>query len=85
MTTKFDVEKIDGGNDFCLWCVKRCVPLCSIKSAQTQKSREALPTIMFDEENDELMEKMHNVIMLCLDNEVLSEVAKDDTIVKLWL
>ena len=34
---------------------------------------------MFDEENDELMEKKaYNVILLCLDNEVLPEVAKDD-------
>lgn len=51
--------------------------ISSIWGAQTQKGREALLTIMFDEEKDELMEKkMHNVILLCLDNEVLPEVAK---------
>ena len=40
---------------------------------------------MFDEENDEPMEKLHSVILLCLGNEVLCEVAKEDTIAKLWL
>lgn len=31
--------------------------ISSIWGAQTQKGREALPTIMFDEDKDELMEK----------------------------
>lgn len=31
--------------------------ISSIRGAQTQKGSETLPTIMFDEENDELMEK----------------------------
>ena len=37
------------------------------------------------EENDELMEKAHSVILLCLGNEVFREVAKKDTTAKLWL
>ena len=49
------------------------------------KGREALPTTMSDEETDELMEKAHSVILLCLGNEVLCEVAKKDTTAKLWL
>ena len=40
---------------------------------------------MSDEENDELMEKTHSVILLCLGNEVLREVAKKDMTAKLWL
>ncbi|KAL6321549.1 hypothetical protein AAG906_021744 [Vitis piasezkii] len=40
---------------------------------------------MSDEEKDELMEKAHSVILLCLGNEVLREVAKKDTTTKLWL
>ncbi|RVW75611.1 Retrovirus-related Pol polyprotein from transposon TNT 1-94 [Vitis vinifera] len=40
---------------------------------------------MSDEETDELMEKAHSVILLCLGNEVLCEVAKKDTTAKLWL
>ena len=46
------------------------------------KYREALPTTMFD---DELMEKAHSAILLCLGNEVLREVVEEDTTTKLWL
>nr|CAN60994.1 hypothetical protein VITISV_036935 [Vitis vinifera] len=37
---------------------------------------------MFD---DELMEKAHSAILLCLGNEVLREVVEEDTTTKLWL
>ena len=47
------------------------------------KRKEALPTTMFDEENDELKEKAHSVILLCLGNEVFHEVVKEDTTAKL--
>ena len=40
---------------------------------------------MSDEENDELMEKAHSVILLCLGNEVLHEVVEEDMAAKLWL
>ena len=40
---------------------------------------------MFDEENDELMEKAHSTILLCLGNGVLREVAEKYTATKLWL
>ena len=34
------------------------------------KGRKELPTTMSDEENDELMEKAHSAILLCLGNKV---------------
>ena len=37
---------------------------------------------MFD---DELMEKAHRAILLCLGSEVLHEVVEEDTTTKLWL
>ena len=49
------------------------------------KGGEDLPTTMSDEENDELMEKAHSAILLCLSNKVLCKVAEEDTAVKLWL
>ena len=38
------------------------------------KGREVLSTTTSDEENNELMEKMHNTILLCLGNEVLGKL-----------
>ena len=40
---------------------------------------------MFDKENDELMDKTHSPILLCLGEEVLCEIVEEDTIAKLWL
>ena len=55
----------------------RCMPY--------EQGRQALPTTMFDKENDELMDKAHSAILLCLSNDVLCEVVKKDTTTKLQL
>lgn len=47
------------------------------------KGREAQPTTMSNEENDELMEKAHGATLLHLGNEVLHEVVEEDTTTKL--
>lgn len=52
---------------------------------KSTKSKETLPTTMYDEEKDELMEKAHNTILLYLGNKVFHKVVKNDTTVKLWL
>ena len=85
MTTKFEVEKFDGRNDFNLWRVKMCALLVQQGLSKSLKGVEALPTTMYNEENDELMEKAHSTILLCLGNEVLREVAKENMATKLWL
>ena len=85
MTIKFEVEKFDGKNDFSLWCVKMHALLVQQGLSKASKDREASPTMMFYEEKDRLMEKVHNVILLCLGNKILRKVAKKDTIAKLWL
>lgn len=52
---------------------------------KSTKSKETLPTTMYDEEKDELMEKAHNTILLYLGNKAFHKVVKNDTTVKLWL
>ena len=47
------------------------------------KGTEAQPTMMSNEENDELMEKAHGTTLLHLGNEVLHEVVEEDTTTKL--
>ena len=85
MVTKFKVEKFDGRNHFSLWHIKMCALLVQQGLSKALKGRKTPPTIMLDEENDELMEKSHRVILLCIGNEVLHEVAEEDTTAKLWL
>ncbi|RVW44318.1 Retrovirus-related Pol polyprotein from transposon TNT 1-94 [Vitis vinifera] len=67
MTTKFEVEKFDGRNDFSLWHVKMCALLVQQGLSKALKGKDALPTTMYDEEKDELKEKTHSAILLCLD------------------
>ena len=62
--------------------------MCLIGSPRifkTLKVKEALPMMMSNEEKDEFMKKVHNVILLCLANEVLREVVVEDMTPKVWL
>ena len=83
--TKFEVEKFDGRNDFSLWHVKMCALLVQQGLSKALKGKDALPTTMYDEEKDELKEKTHSAILLCLGNEVFCEVVEKDMAAKLWL
>ena len=74
MKTKFGFEKFDEINNFHLWSIKMCALLVQQGLSKILKNRKALPTTMFDKEKGELMKKVHNVILLCLGNEILHEV-----------
>ena len=75
MTTKFEIEKFDGKNEFSLWRIKIRALMVQQELSKALKGRKAQPTTMSDEENDELMEKAHSAILLCLGNEVFREIA----------
>ena len=62
-----------------------CALLVQQGLSKALKCKKVLPTIMFDEETDEPVEKAHSNILLCSGNEVLLKVVEEDTIVKLWL
>ena len=49
MTTKFEVEKFDGRNDFNLWRVKMRALLVQQGLSKSLKGIEALPTTMYNE------------------------------------
>ena len=59
--------------------------LVQLGLSKALKGKKALPTTMSNEEDDELMEKAHSVILLCKGNEVFHEVVEEDTVAKLWL
>ncbi|KAL6334602.1 hypothetical protein AAG906_019237 [Vitis piasezkii] len=67
MATKFEVEKFDEINDFSLWRFKMRALLVQQGLSKALKGKKALPTTMSNEEDDELMEKAHSVILLCKD------------------
>lgn len=81
-TAKFDLEKFTGTNDFSLWRIK-------MKSLLVHSG---LSTAINGESSEELTEaklkdidsKAHSAILLSLGDEVLREVAEEQTALKLW-
>ncbi|TYJ13994.1 hypothetical protein E1A91_A10G088000v1 [Gossypium mustelinum] len=47
--------------------------------------RDKVPNTLSEEQNDEILEKEHSVILLCLGNEILLEVAEENMTLGLWL
>lgn len=79
MIIKFKVENFDERNDLNLWGIKMHTLLIPQGLSKALKGMKALPTI------NELMEKAHIVLLLCLVNKVLCDIAKEDPTTNLWL
>ena len=87
MTTKFDIEKFDGRNDFNLWQVK--MKALFEQQGLSMALNEAQIASLTEEEKKEqkvpkILKKAHSAIQLCLSNEVLHKVVKEDAALKLW-
>ena len=61
------------------------VLLAQQELSKALKNSDTLPTTMSNVDKNELIRRGHNVILLCLGNEVVHEVIEDNIIVKLWL
>jgi hypothetical protein len=85
MAAKFDIEKFDGRNNFNLWRVRMKALLVQQGLFKALKGKDALPESLTEDEKEEILEKAHSVIQLCLNNEVLREVVEEDTTTNLWL
>ncbi|GJZ38210.1 hypothetical protein Tco_0584401 [Tanacetum coccineum] len=75
-TTKVDIKKFDGKNDFGLWQIK-------MRALMVQQgcdaALETLPVDMEAGENVALMQKAYITLILCLGDRVLREVTKETT------
>ncbi|GJS53995.1 retrovirus-related pol polyprotein from transposon TNT 1-94 [Tanacetum coccineum] len=84
---KFDVKKFDGSNDFGLWRVKM---RCLLIQHGWEAALDPFPGTMADAEKTAALKtnvykKAHSTLLLCLDNKVLREVNKEDSVVGVWL
>ncbi|GJR44194.1 hypothetical protein Tco_1312297 [Tanacetum coccineum] len=78
---KFAVEKFNGSNDFGLWRVKM---RCLLIQHGWEAALDPFPEIMVDVEKTvalktDFYKKAHSALLLCLDNKVLREVNKEDS------
>jgi hypothetical protein len=85
MAVKFDIEKFNGRNDFNLWRVRMKALLVQQGLSKVLKGKDALPESLTEDEKEEILKRAHSAIQLCLRNEVLREVVKEDTAANLWL
>ncbi|GJY59855.1 retrovirus-related pol polyprotein from transposon TNT 1-94 [Tanacetum coccineum] len=87
LITKFDVEKFDGSNDFGLWRVKMW---CLLIQHVLEATLDPFPGTMTDADktaalNTDVYKKAYSALLLCLDNKVLREFNKEDSVVRVWL
>jgi hypothetical protein len=85
MAAKFDIEKFVGRNDFNFWRVRMKALLVQRGLSKVLKGNDPLPESLTEDEKEEILEKAHSTIQLCLSNEVLREVVEEDTVANLWL
>lgn len=81
-SAKFTVTPFDGKNNFGLWQIKMKALLR--REGNVKALEEAYPDDMTTAEQDEMDEKAHSAIQLSLHDDVLREVADEDTAGALW-
>lgn len=82
-TTKFDVEKFNGVNNFNMWCIKMHTLLIQQGLFKALKGVDSLFKEINDEEKKDLTERACSAIQLCLSDLILREVAKETTAARL--
>ena len=82
-STKFDVEKFTGKNNFNLWRVKMLALLTQQECELALEGEEMLPAEMTAAQKMVIMKKAYSAILLSLGDEVLGEVSGEKTVDKL--
>ncbi|KAK2985864.1 hypothetical protein RJ640_009934 [Escallonia rubra] len=63
-STKYDLEKFDGSNDFSLWRMKMRVVLIQQGLLKVLKGKQGLPDTMSDDEKEDMLERAHSALLL---------------------
>ena len=83
-STKFDVEKFTGKNNFNLWRVKMLALLTQQECELALEGEEMLPAELTAAQKRVIMKKAYSAILLSLGDEVLGEISGEKTADKLW-
>ncbi|KAK9675632.1 hypothetical protein RND81_11G020200 [Saponaria officinalis] len=79
------VDRFTGRNSFSLWQIKmRALLKQQGLWAPLQKKKEGAAAVAVTAEMVSLEEKAHLTIMLCLDDDIITEVAEEETAAGLW-
>ena len=85
-TSKFQVEKFTGENDFHLWWLKMRALLIhqGLEETLGDPRSEKKPSKLSDEEMQDALDKAHSTLILSLRDGVLREVGDQTTAAGLW-
>ncbi|KAK3012614.1 hypothetical protein RJ639_009614 [Escallonia herrerae] len=85
-STKYDLEKFDGSNDFSLWRMKMRAVLIQQGLLKALKGKQGLPDTMSDDEKEDMLERAHSAMLLTVTRAAAaassSDIDSDAT--KLW-
>ena len=75
-TSKFEVEKFDGKNDFSLWRAKMMAHMGNLGCEETLQEESKMAKL---ENKAEVLKKAKNTIILSLNDQVLMKVIKEES------
>ena len=78
-TSKVDIEKFDGSNDFGLWKVKMLAHLGKMGLGKALDGAEKLPATWDAAKKEEVLERAFNTLILSIGDKVLREVIRCKT------
>lgn len=81
-STKFEIQKITGVNDFGLWRLKTQALLVQLGFLEVFKGSENMDVTLT--EREKMIEKAHNAIILSLSDKLLRQVSKEKTTTNVW-
>jgi len=84
-STKFDIERFSGENDFSLWRIKMKVLFIHQGVEDAQAGERKLPATWTNKEKKNVMNKNNSLIILSLGDEVLKEFVGETTLGGVWL
>ncbi|KAK0599734.1 hypothetical protein LWI29_008110 [Acer saccharum] len=78
-TTKHEVEKFDGTNDFVVWKMKMSALLSNLGLDEALEGEDKMPSTYTEEKKKDIMKRAFNTLILSLSDKVLREIAKMKT------
>ena len=84
-STKYEIEKFTGVNDFGLWRLKMKALLVQQGCLEALKGATAMDAALTEREKTAMIEKAHSAILLSLGDKVLRQVSKETTASGLWV
>src|ERR1043165_6858836 len=84
-STKYEIEKFTGVNDFGLWRLKMKSLLVQQGCLEALKGESAMNETLTAAEKTTMIEKAPNAILLSLGDKVFRQVSKETTTTGLWV